>query len=70
MENGKWKGKGKDIAATAKDNKEDKSKPDKEEEAWMVMVMDEMAEESISHLAEEDEYTNFREQRFCPTKPF
>jgi hypothetical protein len=44
-EKGKGKGKAKETAAAAKDDdasKEDKSKkPDKEEEAWMAMVMDE-----------------------------
>jgi gag-polypeptide of LTR copia-type/Zinc knuckle len=42
-EKGKGKGKAKDVAATAKEDKEDKSKPDKEEEAWMVTIMDETA---------------------------
>ena len=48
-EKGKGKGKAKDVAATAKDDKEDKAKPDKEEEAWMVMIMDEMDSEEDEH---------------------
>ena len=51
-EKGKGKGKAKDVAATAKDDKDDKAKPDKEEEAWMVMIMDEMD-------SEEDECTTY-----------
>ena len=40
---GKGKGKGKDVAAAAKDDKGDKLKPEKEEEAWMAMIVDETA---------------------------
>jgi hypothetical protein len=42
-EKGKGKGKAKDGAATAKEDKEEKPKPDKEEEAWMVTILNETA---------------------------